>query len=37
MHTECIWHEPTVTHHLGHKKQNLENPILIYQGAVILK
>ena len=29
MHTECIRHEPTVTHHLGRKEQNLENPILI--------
>ena len=29
MHTECIRLEPTVTHHLGRKEQNLENPILI--------
>ena len=29
MHTECVGHEPTVTHHLTCKEQNLENPILI--------
>ena len=36
MHTECIRLEPSVTHHLGRKEHNLENPILI-SGAVILK
>ena len=29
MHTECVRREPTVTHHLDRKEQNLENPILI--------
>ena len=29
MHTECVPLEPTVTHHLGRKEQNLENSILI--------
>ena len=30
MHTECVRLEPTtMTHHLGRKEQNLENPILI--------
>ena len=29
MRTECIRLEPSVTHHLGRKEHNLENPILI--------
>ena len=29
MHTECVRLEPSVTHHLGRKEHNLENPILI--------
>ena len=29
MHTECIRLELSVTHHLGRKEHNLENPILI--------